>query len=150
MGVRGRGHRGLLVVCLLAGAAILVRASDASNQTPPRTTRDKVYSKEQAARGAAQFAKVCAACHDPSKAIADKMPGPPLVGEKSKFLENWKDRTLGEMFTTILTTMPNDGSAVLTESQAVDLIAHILQANGFPDGADLKYDAAGKAIVIVK
>jgi len=39
----------------------------------------------------------------------------------------------------------------LTEAQAADLVAHILEANGFPDGpAPLKYDAAAKSIVIVK
>jgi hypothetical protein len=46
--------------------------------------------------------------------------------------------------------MPNDGSVVLTEGDTVNLVAHLLQANGYPDGPDpLKFDAASKAIQIV-
>ncbi len=139
-----------LAAFLIAFASALARASSTPAQTKERTTRDKVFSKEQAARGAEQFGKVCAPCHDASKKTADKTPGPPLVGTGSMFVENWKDHTLGEIFTTILTTMPNDGSVVLTESDTVDLVAHLLQANGYPEGPDaLKFDAAAKAVKVV-
>jgi S-disulfanyl-L-cysteine oxidoreductase SoxD len=140
----------MLVLCLAAFATVLVRASMSAEPTQAKTTKDKVYSKEQAARGAAFFHKTCAPCHDPAKKTADKTPGPPLVGPTSVFVENWKDHALGEIFTTILTTMPNDGSVVLTESDTVDLVAHILQINGYPDGPDaLKFDAAAKEIKVV-
>jgi mono/diheme cytochrome c family protein len=140
----------MLVLCLAAFATVLVRASMSAEPTQAKTTKDKVYSKEQAARGAAFFNKTCAPCHDPAKKTADKTPGPPLVGPTSVFVENWKDHALGEIFTTILTTMPNDGSVVLTESDTVDLVAHILQVNGYPDGPDaLKFDAAAKDIKVV-
>jgi mono/diheme cytochrome c family protein len=139
-----------LAIFLMAFAAAIARAGSEIDQTKERTTRDKVYSKEQATRGEAMFGKVCAACHDPEKKTADKTPGPALVGPKSLFVENWKDHTIGEVFTTILTTMPNDGSMVLTEADAVDLVAHLLQANGYPEGPDaLKFDAAAKAIKVV-
>jgi mono/diheme cytochrome c family protein len=140
----------VLVLFLAAFATVLVRANGGAGQTPAKTTKDKVYSKEQAARGATLFNKTCAPCHDPAKKTADKTPGPPLVGPTSVFVENWKDHALGEIFTTILTTMPNDGSVVLTESDTVDLVAHILQINGYPDGPDaLKFDAAAKDIKVV-
>jgi mono/diheme cytochrome c family protein len=139
-----------LGVFLIVLGSALARASAPAAQTKERTTRDKVYSKEQAARGAAQFGKVCAPCHDASKKTPDKTPGPPLVGTGSMFVENWKDHTIGEIFTTILTTMPNDGSVVLTESDTVDLVAHLLQSNGYPEGPEaLKFDAAAKAIKVV-
>ncbi|HUF25152.1 MAG TPA: cytochrome c [Vicinamibacterales bacterium] len=135
-----------LIACVIAGAAVAAAAQ--SGSTAPQTTRDKVYSKAQAARGAATYEKLCASCHDPAKAAAGKDPGPALVGEK--FVGEWLDRTLGGLMETTLLTMPNDGSAVLSESDTADVIAHILQANGYADGpADLKYDA-GKDIVIVK
>jgi mono/diheme cytochrome c family protein len=138
-----------LAVFVLTFASSMTRASERPGQTPTRTTRDKVYSKDQAAKGAAQFGTVCAPCHDPEKKTADKMPGPPLVGKESKFVENWKDHTIGEIYTTILTTMPNDGSVVLTEADTVNLVAHLLQANGYPEGPDpLKFDAPSKSIQI--
>jgi mono/diheme cytochrome c family protein len=72
-----------LVGFVLAFASVMARASESREQTPAKTTRDKVYSKDQAAKGAAQFGTVCAPCHDPEKKTADKMPGPPLVGKES-------------------------------------------------------------------
>ena len=114
-----------------------------------KTTQDKVYTKAQATRGEKQYSTVCASCHDPAKVPAGKKPGPELVGDA--FLTKWDGRTLGELQDQILTTMPNDGSVVLTEDQTADLVAYILQANKQPDGtADLKYGAASKDIVIKK
>jgi mono/diheme cytochrome c family protein len=128
----------------LAGTAIAARAYGQA----PRTSRDKVYSKEQAARGATQYAKLCAACHDPAKLVPGKEKGPELVGEK--FIAEWQGRPLGALMESILLTMPNDGSAELTEEQTADIVAHMLKANGQPEGtAALKY-GAGKDILIVK
>ena len=113
-----------------------------------KTSRDKVYSKAQAERGSKTYAKICAACHDPAKLDPKKEKGPELVGEK--FIAEWSGKPLSEIMEITLLTMPNDGSAVLTEEETADVIAYILQANGHPEGtADLKY-AAGKDIVIAK
>jgi mono/diheme cytochrome c family protein len=125
-----------------AGAASAVPGSQ-------QTTRDKLFTKEQAARGAELYAKHCDRCHDPAKVPPGKKPGPPTTGPK--FIETWQDRTLGELFGSILNTMPSDGSITLTPEQTLDVVAHILQANGSPAGATaLKNDDAMKAIVIVK
>ncbi len=114
-----------------------------------QTTRDKIYAKDQAARGAEIYAKFCDRCHDPAKVVPGKKPGPPTIG--AKFLETWQDRTLGELFGSIMNTMPSDGSITLTQDQTLDLVAHLLQANGFPAGAaPLKNDDAMKTVVIVK
>ena len=132
----------VLVAALLSGVAVRATA-------PQKTTQDKVYTKEQAARGEKRYSTVCANCHDPAKVPAGKKPGPPLVGDA--FLTKWDGRTLGELLDQILTTMPNDGSAVLTEEQTADLVAYILQANSFPDGTSaLKYGATSKDILIKK
>ena len=114
-----------------------------------QTTRDKVYTKDQAARGAEMYAKFCDRCHDPAKVVPGKKPGPPTIG--AKFLETWQDRTLGELFGIIMNTMPSDGSMTPTQDQVLDLVAYLLQANGFPNGdAPLKNDDAMKVTVIVK
>ena len=140
-----------VVAALVLGAAISLRASAEISGTvsSQKTVKDKVYSKEQAERGAALSAKHCDRCHDPAKVPEGKKPGPPTVG--TKFLETWQDKTLGELFATIFTTMPSDGSMALTADETLDAVAHILKANGFPEGtAPLKNDDAMKAIVIVK
>jgi cytochrome c5 len=112
-----------------------------------KTTKDKVFTKEQAARGADLYAKSCDRCHDPAKVAPGKKPAPPTIG--AKFLENWQDKTVGELYGTIFNTMPGDGVLILTADQTLDLVAHLLQANGFPAGeSPLKNDDAMKAIVI--
>ena len=150
MGVR------IAAAALVLAAAIGVRARAASpavafapslTSTLQKTTKDKVFTKDQAARGADLYAKSCDRCHDPSKVPAGKKPGPPTIG--AKFLENWEDKTLGELYGTIFNTMPGDGVLILTADQTLDLVAYLLQANGFPAGeAPLKNDDAMKAIVI--
>jgi len=138
---------------LLLGLAIVAKTyvveAGSSDPAFQKTTRDKLYSKEQAARGAEQYVKFCEKCHTPEKVPEGKKPGPPITGPK--FLEAWADRTVGELFATVRDTMPSDGSTTLTADQSLDAVAHILQLNGFPDGpAPLKNDDAMKTAVIVK
>ena len=114
-----------------------------------KTTKDGLYSAEQATRGGELYVKYCERCHTPEKVPEGKKPGPPIAGDK--FLDTWRDRTVGELFDTILNTMPSDGSATLTAEQALDSTAHILKANGFPAGkTPMKNDDAMKTAVIVK
>ena len=149
MGVVTRATLVALLVVVAARANTGAGQDAGAKSTGPKTTRDRIYSKEQATRGETQFGKVCATCHDPAKVPAGKKPAPALIGDK--WYENWKDRPLGEFFTIIQTTMPNDGSVVLTDDETADLVAYLLKANGLPDGpAPLKGGASSKDIVIVK
>ena len=114
-----------------------------------KTVKDGLYAAEQATRGGELYVKYCEKCHTPEKVPEGKKPGPPVVGDK--FLDTWRDRTVGELFDTILNTMPSDGSATLTPEQALDSTAHILKVNGFPAGkAPMKNDDAMKNALIVK
>jgi mono/diheme cytochrome c family protein len=139
----------LLIVMSVLGFTSLALFTTLSASVPQRTVRDKVYTKEQAARGAELYGAYCDKCHDPAKLPEGKKPPPPIVGDK--FKENWQDKTLGELYTTVLTTMPSDASTVLTPEQTLDLLAHLLKLNEYPEGtAPLKNDDATKAIVIVR
>ena len=135
---------------VFAGLALLLASSAAvASSSSQKTTKDGVYTKAQADKVAETYAKVCANCHDPAKVPEGKKPGPPLVGDV--FFDNWKDRTLGELMTTIRLTMPNDGSMTLTADEAADLTAYILQLNKLPEGKEpLKNDDVGKKTVIAK
>jgi mono/diheme cytochrome c family protein len=140
----------LLGLAIISKSAGVVLTAERLPESPlQKTTRDKLYSKEQATRGGELYVKYCEKCHTPEKVPEGKKPGPPISGPK--FLETWADRTVGELFATIRDTMPSDGSATLTQDQVLDAIAHILQANGFPDGPTaLKNDDQMKTAVIVK
>jgi len=124
----------------LAGAGVFAQN--------PRTSRDRIYSKAQAERGAATWVKRCESCHDPARVPAGRKAGPVLTGDP--FMAQWENRPLGELLTVTQLTMPSDGSVTLSDDETADVIAYVLQANGFPDGpADLKF-AAAQDIVIVK
>ncbi len=136
------------------GAAVLMLAAAtglraAQGQTP-RTTRDGVYTKGQAARGKTLYDSLCRDCHDPDSVLAAGVKrGPVLSGDA--FLAKWDGRTLGELITQIETTMPNDGSAFLDDPQTADITAYMLQANKMPDGsAALSVGDASSAVKIVK
>ena len=121
VGVAMRLHRNVIAVTFAAAAAA------ASAQIPAETTvRDNVYSQEQSQRGRAAYDGKCASCHDGGTM------GPELWGDP--FLAQWENKPVGEFFTRIQTTMPEDGPGTLSDGEVLDIIAYVLQTNGFPAG----------------
>lgn len=136
-----------LLAWAAALAAVVVQPSTAAEAAVQKSTNDGVYSKVQADGAKAQFEKICADCHPFTEAGKKKPKDVPLGGDT--FFENWTGRPLGELATTIALTMPNDGSAVVSEEEALNLVAFILQKNGFPAGPK-PLDKAGEATVIAR
>jgi PQQ-dependent dehydrogenase (methanol/ethanol family) len=96
------------------------------------------YSTEQAARGKAVYDRSCASCHAPDLSGAR---GPQLAG--SRFVSAWAGRTARELFEVSQQTMPQGDANSLSESQYLDIVAYVLQANGLPAGSQpLQIDAA--------
>ena len=110
-----------------------------------KTTNDGVYTKAQADGAKEQYNKICADCHAFTVAAKKKPKDKPL-GE-DPFFESWTGRTLSELVTLIHLQMPDDGSADVSEEEAIDLVAYILQQNGFtPGAAPLSKDSLGATI----
>ena len=110
-----------------------------------KTTNDGVYTKAQADGAKEQFDKICADCH-PFTVAAKKKPKDKPLGE-DPFFENWAGRPLSELVTLIHLQMPDDGSADVSEEEAIDLVAYILQQNGFTPGtATLSKDSLSATI----
>jgi cytochrome c5 len=114
---------------------------------PQKSTNDGIYSKAQADGAKAQYEKICAECHPFSDAEKKKPKDIALGGET--FFQTWTGRSVGEMVTTITLTMPNDGSAVVSREEALNLVAFILQKNGYPAGTT-PLDKAAESTVIEK
>jgi mono/diheme cytochrome c family protein len=149
MGVRGSIAAPKAGAAYAAALLLFTTVAVASSSSSQKTTKDGVYTKAQADKMAETYGKVCANCHDPAKVPEGKKPAPALTGDA--FFDSWKDRTVGELMTTIRLTMPNDGSMTLTAEEAADLTAYILQMNKLPEGKEpLKNDDAAKKTVIVK
>jgi hypothetical protein len=56
-----------------------------------------------------------------------------LAGER--FSKSFADSTLLSVFTTIQTTMPRESPGSLTEQEYIEVLAHLLELNGYPAGA---------------
>lgn len=113
-------------------AAVTVSGTAAPGPPGQKTTNDGIYTKAQADGARAQFEKICADCHAFTVAARKKPKDLPLGDQP--FLDQWDGRPLSALVTLIALTMPNDGSAVVSDAEAVDLVAYILQQNGFPAG----------------
>lgn len=108
---------------LLVMSALLVCASSADAQSSgPRSVLDRVYSSEQAERGAAVFREVCANCHATTEFKGDD------------FHLAWSGRTLRDLFRLISTSMPNDNPGTLSGQQYIDVVAYLLELNEYPPG----------------
>ena len=89
-----------------------------------------VYTADQANAGRATFQSTCAACHQPD--LRGSMDAPPLAG--NNFLNAWSTRTTADLFSRIRYTMPANNPGSLSDQDAVNLTAFILQSNGAPAG----------------
>jgi hypothetical protein len=91
-----------------------------------KTADQGVYTNAQAIRGATVWDAHCAACH------REGGNAPLLTGER--FTKSFADATLLSVFTTVQTTMPRNAPNSLTPAEYVDVVAHLLKLNGYPDG----------------
>ena len=73
----------------------------------------------------------CSQCHGPDMSGIDAAP--PLTG--GRFASNWNGVTLGDMVERIRISMPQNNPGSLSRTQISDVMAYILQQNGFPAGA---------------
>ena len=87
-----------------------------------------VYSQRQAERGAAKYLETCSSCH--SEDLRGNSNAPSLIGSSFMFL--WANRSLGDLFTSIQTLMPTNAPNSLPTQSYLDILAYIMEANGFP------------------
>ena len=127
--------------------ALTVAVSFVSAMPAQKTTNDGIYSKVQADAAKPKFEKLCSGCHAFTVAAKKQEKDLPLGDEP--FLKKWEGRSLDELLTLIVTTMPNDGSAVISDEEGLNLLAYVLQQNGFAPGK-APLDKAGAASVIAR
>jgi alcohol dehydrogenase (cytochrome c) len=91
-----------------------------------------LFTAEQAERGFSIYRAECSTCHGADLRGAG---GPALVG--NDFLAAWArpDRTLDDLFYILKTTMPPGRSRDMSDAQHADVLAYVLQKNGFAFGA---------------
>lgn len=115
-----------------------------SGGTERTTVWSGVYTEAQAARGKAVFVAQCQACHGES--LQGTGANPPLQGER--FFESWREDNLLNLFTKMRELMPRRDPGSLSDSQYLDIVAHILQSNSFPTGPNELNSSALRTIQI--
>jgi quinoprotein glucose dehydrogenase len=115
------------IIAVAVVAVTLVTATFGQTSGGNETTvRDGVYSADQAKRGRAVYVDKCATCHDGGTM------GPELWGDA--FLAQRTNKNVRAFYDRIQDTMPEDNPGSLSETELVDIIAFVIQQNGFPAG----------------
>ena len=111
--------------------ASLVTLAAWATPAPGQTSSvwDGAYTDAQARHGAIKYRQECAMCHGP--VLEGNGEAPPLVG---RFIPDWEGTKLSDLFEKIQATMPLFAPGTLSASDTADLLAFVLQANGFPTG----------------
>jgi len=111
---------------------------------------DGVYTTSQASRGKAIYTASCQMCHGENLGggFDAAVQVPALKREDFGLIR----RDLNNLYGFVLDSMPRNEPGNLSAGNAVDVIAYILQQNGFPaGGTDLVPDPSVlEAILIVK
>jgi len=126
-----QGPTAILSVFLMA-SCVTSQAKTAAAQSKEDKIWEGVYSQAQAERAKTPFTAVCRRCHNDDLGGSDR--GPSLRGER--FISNWETQGLNLLLAKIRDTMPPDSPSSLPDSEYLDLVTLILQANGFPAGAE--------------
>lgn len=126
---------------------VLVLAADPGAQ-PPRSVWDGVFTDAQAERGRVSFSAHCASCHG-----ADLSGGESKGLRGERFWSDWQETTVDYLHGQISKNMPfsEDGSLAGTLQAAtyLDIVAHILEANGFPAGAQELTRESSNGVAII-
>jgi mono/diheme cytochrome c family protein len=113
--------------------SVVSAAPNPQNQgAAARSVWEGVYSVEQAKRGGEQYAVFCTNCHQPDLQ-GDGMDVPGIAD--ARFQKKWDRRSLKDLFEMMSKQMPEIAPGSLSRAVYTDLLAYILQVNGFPSGA---------------
>ena len=117
-----------LFACFLGNALF----SDGDVSSANVAQAQGLFTARQAATGAAVYAKNCAFCHG---AKLDGASSTPLVGPR--FTDKWADgkHTVDDLYFITRTQMPYGAPATLTDQQYIDVVAFMLQSNGYRAGS---------------
>ena len=133
-----------MVAAALAGLALIAGPAASKSASP---LAPALYAHVQAAAGAKVYSAQCAQCHGEhlEGGVGPALKGPNLVrlAKKTKL-------AVGDMFSFLALQMPLNAPASLSHDQYVQVMAYILQSNGYPAGAkSLTYDGAMKSSVVM-
>jgi mono/diheme cytochrome c family protein len=122
------GTRRVNAIAIAAITFTLAAGAGAAAVTS-RTTFSGVYTAAQAAKGEEIFSESCAPCHRQAPGgVTSPLSGP-------AFAARWQGQTVADLFEKIRISMPENAPGTLSAQANVDVVAYLLQVNGFPAGS---------------
>ena len=107
---------------------------------------EALFTPAQAAAGKAAYERNCASCH--GAGVDDGNSGPPLRGPA--FLGKYAGKPAADLFTYVSTKMPPGNPGNISGAEYAQIIAWVLQQNGFATGRkEFASDAAALASVMI-
>jgi S-disulfanyl-L-cysteine oxidoreductase SoxD len=91
------------------------------------TVLDGVYSLSQAEKGEKLYDNNCIRCHE-----GNDPEGPTLKGRT--FIERWREDHLDVLFDYIRKRMPADDAGKLSDIEYLEILAYLIEANGYGPG----------------
>ena len=122
--------RHVLAFTLVGIAVTAVASHRAAAQPQPLVSVNGLFTEAQARRGAVLYTENCAQCHRYDLAAGDLAPA--LVGPA--FTLRWAGGPLSELFDFMRTQMPLTSPGGLSAQQNADLLAFLLEKNGYAAG----------------
>ena len=108
-----------------------------TSPAPPTSVLDGIFTEAQADRGQTAYSEDCAECHGEGLGGGEMAPG--LTGVAFSF--RWRGLKVGDIYTSIQSTMPPEEPATLSAQEYIDIVAFLLSANRYPAGdRDLAVD----------
>ena len=152
-----RAVTGMLVAIMLCGIPVWLRVYAAHSgatavaaivqSASPGSIASGIFTAEQAKRGEQLYQSRCAECHG-DKLVSDS-DAPTLTAPAFKY--SWHQKTIAERLERIRTTMPPGGAGSLSDQEYLDIIAYILEFNGYPVGnQELKPDKGALEKIVIK
>jgi len=142
-GPHASAHKRLLLACLLLGTLVAGRFVVGA---AGRTVWDGVYVAAQAERGQDLYAQHCSSCHG-DFLDGDGASGRVVPLSGMEFADNWEAASLNDLFVKIAKTMPRGAPGTLRSADTLDLVAFLLQFNGFPAGTSALAETPDLALV---
>jgi mono/diheme cytochrome c family protein len=106
-------------------------AAAAAPAAPVAALQPPTFTTQQAARGQSAYVKNCVDCHG-AHLNDGEFGGPPLTGVY--FQQRWGSGTVAALYAYTKTQMPPDRPGRLSDQAYADIIAYILDYNGYEPG----------------
>jgi mono/diheme cytochrome c family protein len=106
----------------LVALALPARAQTETQQPVSTPPTSGIFTNAQAARGKDAFDQSCGFCHGPHDLAS------------AKFQNTWAGSPVERFYSFIRSNMPYDNPGRLSSDQYADIVAYVLQLNGFPTG----------------